>query len=125
MKIIPLPLRLPTPEEIERAKTDPEARKRVSVQRLRVKRRKEEIDRLTLENAKLVADVGVGLGAVYDDDNDDAMDYDAVDYDADNNGDRYVRVSSECRDVVCLAPRTRPFVFTVWDAIAGFFPACP
>ena len=47
MKIIPLPLRLPTPEEIERAKTDPDARKRVSVQRLRVKRRNEEIARLT------------------------------------------------------------------------------
>jgi hypothetical protein len=59
--------------------------------------------------------------------NDDAADYDAADYDADNNGDRYVRVPSGCHDVLCLAPRTRTrhFVFTVWDAIAGFFPACP
>ena len=59
-KKIPHPLFLPTDAEIERAKTDPDARKRVSIQRLRVKRRAEEIARLTAENAD--ADLrGVGV----------------------------------------------------------------
>jgi len=50
MKKIPCPLPLPSPAEIERAKTDADARRRVRIQQLRVKRREEEIARLTAEN---------------------------------------------------------------------------
>jgi hypothetical protein len=43
MKKIPRPIPPPTPVEIERAKTDADAQKRVRIQRLRAKRRDEEI----------------------------------------------------------------------------------
>lgn len=49
MKKIPHPLPPPTPAEIELAKTDADARKRVRNQMLRVRRREEEIARLTAE----------------------------------------------------------------------------
>jgi len=93
MKKIPCPLRDPSPAEIELAKTDADARKRVRIQRLRVKRRNEEIARLTVENADCVyGDVdAVDHGDVYDDD-------DLVDDDV----DRYVRIPSEYLHVLCL-----------------------
>jgi hypothetical protein len=103
MKRIPHPLPAPTDAEIDLAKTDADARKRVRNQRLRVKRREEEIVRLTAENA----DVDVfGDGVDNGDDNDDI-----VDYDTDNYVDRYVCLSHECRDVLGRSIRTRSFVF--------------
>ena len=75
MKKIPHPLPLPTPAEIELAKTDADARKRVRNQMLRVRRRDEEIARLTAENtdADVYGDDGdlgelCDLGDNYDDD---------------------------------------------------------
>ena len=88
-KKIPHPLFPPTDAEIERAKTDPDARKRVSVQRLRVKRRDEEIKRLTAENAD--ADLR-GVGVVDGGDLGDLGDLGGDDYD----DDRYVRIYLEC-----------------------------
>ncbi len=72
MKKIPHPLPLPTPAEIDLAKTDADARKRVRNQMLRVRRRDEEIARLTAENADADVygddgDLG-DLGDNYDDD---------------------------------------------------------
>ena len=79
MKKIPHPLPLPTPAEIDLAKTDADARKRVRNQMLRVRRRDEEIARLTAENADcLYGDMG-GM------DNDCAMDNYVMD-----DADRYV-----------------------------------
>jgi hypothetical protein len=83
MKKIPCPLPEPSPAEIELAKTDADARKRVRIQRLRVKRRDEEIARLTAEIADCVygdvdaVDMADAVDAVYDDL-------------ADNDEDRYV-----------------------------------
>ncbi len=114
MKRIPHPLPAPTDAEIELAKTDADAKKRVRIQRLRVKRREEEIVRLTAENA----DVDVfGDGVDNGNDNDDI-----VDYDADNYVDRYVRLSPECCNVLCRSIRTRSSVLAHWFAIAGFLP---
>ena len=101
MKKIPCPLPEPSPAEIELAKTDADARKRVRNQLLRVRRRDEEIARLTAENADCVyGDVDVGdHGDVYDDL-------------AGHDADRYVRIPSWCPDVLCLCTiRDRPFVF--------------
>jgi hypothetical protein len=92
MKKIPHPLPLSRPEEIQRAITDPDARKRVSVQRLRVKRRAEEIARLTAENDDLC---GVGVGAVNGVDLGDLGDLGDLDCD-DYDDDRYVRIYLEC-----------------------------
>ena len=79
MKKIPCPLPEPSPAEIELAKTDADARKRVRNQLLRVRRRDEEIARLTAENADCV------YGDV------DAVDHgDVFDDLADNYADRYV-----------------------------------
>ena len=109
MKKIPCPLPEPSPAEIELAKTDADARKRVRNQLLRVRRRDEEIARLTAENADGVC------GDCPDGDVDavDAVDHGAV-YDdlADDDADRYVRIPSWCPDVLCLCTiRDRPFVF--------------
>ena len=90
MKKIPRPLPHPSPAEIELAKTDVDARKRVRNQMLRVRRRDEEIARLTAEIADCVR------GDCLDDDVDavdmDAVDMDAVDMDAADmvDADRYV-----------------------------------
>jgi hypothetical protein len=112
MKKIPCPLPDPSRAEIELAKTDADARKRVRNQMLRVRRRDEEIARLTAENADGVC------GDCPDGDVDavdavDAVDHGAV-YDdlADDDADRYVRIPSWCPDVLCLCTiRDRPFVF--------------
>ena len=114
------PLPAPTPAEIELAKTDADARKRVRNQMLRVRRRDEEIARLTAENAdRLCGDCldGDAVDAVYA--------VDAVDtvYDdfADNDADRYVRIPSWCLDVLCLcAICDHPFVLAHRIAISGF-----
>ncbi len=50
-KLPPPPIPAPTAKEIERAKTDRDARKRVKYQLLRVKQREEEIARWNAENA--------------------------------------------------------------------------
>ena len=101
MKKIPCPLPAPTTAEIELAKTDADARKRVRNQLLRVRRRDEEIARLTAENADCVYG---GVDAV------DAVDHGDV---YDDLADRYVRIPSWCPDVLCLCTiRDRPFVFT-------------
>ena len=79
MKKIPCPLPEPSPAEIELAKTDADARKRVRNQLLRVRRRDEEIARLTAEIADCL------YGGV------DAVDHgDVFDDLADNYADRYV-----------------------------------
>ncbi len=120
MKKIPCPLPDPSPAEIELAKTDADARKRVRNQMLRVRRRDEEIARLTAENAdRLCCDCldgdavdAVDYGVVYDD---------VVDYDA----DRYVRIPSWCLDVLCLCAicdRDHPFVLARRIAISGLLP---
>jgi hypothetical protein len=105
MKKIPCPLPDPSPAEIELAKTNADARKRVRNQMLRVRRRDEEIARLTAEIADCVygdvdaVDMADAVDAVYDDL-------------ADNDADRYVRIPSWCLDVLCLCTiRDRPFVF--------------
>ena len=94
MKKIPCPLPDPSRAEIELAKTDADARKRVRNQMLRVRRRDEEIARLTAENADGVCgDCPDGdVDAVYDDL-------------ADDDADRYVRIPSWCPDVLCLCAR--------------------
>ena len=82
---------------------------------LRVRRRDEEIARLTAENADCVyGDVdavdAVDHGAVYDDV-------------ADDDADRYVRIPSWCLDVLCLCAicdRDHPFVLARRIAISGF-----
>ena len=101
MKKIPCPLPEPSPAEIELAKTDADARKRVRNQLLRVRRRDEEIARLTAEIADCL------YGGV------DAVDHgDVFDDLADNDADRYVRIPSWCPDVLCLCTiHDRPFVF--------------
>ena len=101
-KKIPHPLFPPTDAEIERAKTDPDARKRVSVQRLRVKRRAEEIARLTAENADLRG-VGVDGG-----DLGDLGDLGGDDYD----DDRYARIYLECDSVI--------FHSRICDSVSSF-----
>ncbi len=119
MKKIPCPLPAPTTAEIGLAKTDANARKRVRNQMLRVRRRYEEIARLTAENADGV--------------NGDCLDCDAVDavdavYDdfADDDADRYVRIPSWCLDVLCLCAICdrdhRPFVLARRITISGFLP---
>ena len=98
MKKIPCPLRDPSPAEIELAKTDADARKRVRIQRLRVKRRNEEIARLTVENADCVYG---DVDAV--DSHADAVDHgDVYDDLVDDDTDRYVHVPSWYLDVLCL-----------------------
>lgn len=114
MKKIPCPLPDPSTAEIELAKTNADARKRVRNQMLRVRRRDEEIARLTVENADCVyGDVDMV----------DVVDMvDAVDaVDADCDDDRYVRIPSWCSDVLCLSTiYDGPFVLAHWFAIAGF-----
>ena len=107
MKKIPCPLPEPSPAEIERARTDKNVRERVRKQLWRVRRRDEEIARLTAEIADcLYGDVDTG-------DAGDAVDHgDVYDDLADNDADRYVRIPSWCPDVLCLCTiRDRPFVF--------------
>ena len=79
MSRIPQPLPMPAADEIERARTDKSVRERVRKQLWRVRRREEEIARLTAENADCVyGDVDVvDHGDVFDDL-------------ADNYADRYV-----------------------------------
>ena len=85
MKKIPCPLPEPSPAEIELAKTDADARKRVRNQLLRVRRRDEEIARLTAEIADCVYGDVDAVDAV------DAGDHgDVYDDLADNDSDRYV-----------------------------------
>ena len=126
MKKIPCPLSAPTTAEIELAKTDADARKRVRNQMLRVRRRDEEIARLKAENADGVCGDCLDGDAV---DAVDAVDYgavDAVDYGADDDADRFVRIPSWCLDVLCLCAicdrdqRQRPFVLARRIAISGF-----
>ena len=98
MKKIPCPLRDPSPAEIELAKTDADARKRVRIQRLRVKRRNEEIERLTVENADCVYG---DVDAV--DSHADAVDHgDVYDDLVDDDVNRYVRIPSWYLHVLCL-----------------------
>jgi hypothetical protein len=79
MSRIPQPLPMPAAAEIERARTDKSVRERVRKQLWRVRRREEEIARLTAENADcLYGDMG-GM------DNDCAMDNYVMD-----DADRYV-----------------------------------
>ena len=79
MSRIPQPLPMPAADEIERARTDKSVRERVRKQLWRVRRREEEIARLTAENADcLYGDMG-GM------DNDCAMDNYVMD-----DADRYV-----------------------------------
>jgi hypothetical protein len=88
MKKIPCPLPEPSPAEIELAKTDADARKRVRNQLLRVRRRDEEIARLTAEIADCLYG-GVDAGDAGD--AGDAVDHgDVFDDLADNDADRYV-----------------------------------
>lgn len=109
MKKIPCPLPDPSTAEIELAKTNADARKRVRNQMLRVRRRDEEIARLTTENADCVyGDVDM-VDAV-----------DAVDNYVMDDADRYVRIPSWCPDVLCLSTIDGPFVLAHWFAIAGF-----
>ncbi len=99
--------------------------KRVRVQRLRVRRRDEEIARLTAENAdRLCGDCldGDAVDAV------DAVDYGVV-YDdvVGDDADRYVRIHSWCLDVLCLCAicdRDPPFVLARRIAISGLLPVC-
>ena len=76
---------------------------------LRVRRRDEEIARLTAE----IADADVCC-----DDGDYHGDY--GDYGGDD--DRYVRIPSWCPDVLCLATCACPFVLARRIAISGLLP---
>ena len=104
----PPPLPPPTPAEIERAKTDADARKRVSRQIQRVKRREEEIAQWVAENADAgVCDLGGSLAhdrVVHnsDDHNDDdlvAPDYDDHDDHDDNDQRNFVPCVTDDRCV--------------------------
>jgi len=112
MKKIPHPLPLPTPKEM--ANTDADAKKRVRNQLLRVKRRAEEIARLTAENA----DAGVcGVGGDLCDLG-DIGDYGDLDDNHDDNI-RYVRILVVVADVLSCAT-TGALVLARSFAIFGF-----